>query len=48
MVRTKKGSIGLVPGSAEKGDSIVIFQGAKVPHVIRPKEGGEESDNYNN
>ena len=37
---TKEGSIGLVPGAAQKGDLIAIFMGADVPFVIRPGGAG--------
>jgi hypothetical protein len=37
FMRTKRGLIGLVPELAEAGDCIGVFEGGKVPLVLRPK-----------
>ncbi|CAI6338880.1 unnamed protein product [Periconia digitata] len=35
LMLTKSGRIGLAPIGARKGDTIVVFSGGRVPHVIR-------------
>ena len=40
MIRTINGYIGLVPATAQPGDSVVLFQGGNVPYLIRSHENG--------
>jgi hypothetical protein len=49
--RTREGSIGLCPFSAQAGDLLVILHGGPVPYVLRELtgasgDGGEQSSKY--
>ncbi|KAF4465970.1 heterokaryon incompatibility [Fusarium albosuccineum] len=37
MARTSSGYIGMVPGTARPGDVLVVFQGGKLPFVLRAR-----------
>lgn len=39
--RTGEGYVGLAPVLARVGDVVVVFAGAAVPHVLRPRGGGQ-------
>lgn len=41
-----RGYMGLVPDLAEKGDTIVIFRGAKFPYVLRKKVNGKHEGKF--
>ncbi|KAF2442025.1 HET-domain-containing protein [Karstenula rhodostoma CBS 690.94] len=38
---TRKGYLGMCPGSALPGDVVVIFHGARLPYVLRPRPEGD-------
>jgi hypothetical protein len=44
---TKTGYFTLVPDSAVEGDSVVLFQGAKVPYLLRKVEGKVGANLFN-
>jgi hypothetical protein len=39
LLRTGKGYLGMGPAIAEEGDYIVLVQGARIPLVVRSREG---------
>ncbi|KAF9735708.1 hypothetical protein PMIN06_006763 [Paraphaeosphaeria minitans] len=39
---TQKGYLGMCPGSALAGDVVVIFYGARIPYVLRPRPEGDK------
>jgi hypothetical protein len=40
---TVKGYVGMGPLGMMPGDAVVIFLGSRIPHVLRPCEGGKWS-----
>lgn len=38
MVKTQSGLIGMATGDVEVGDSVALFEGGKVPLVVREKD----------
>ncbi|KAK1835041.1 heterokaryon incompatibility protein-domain-containing protein [Podospora conica] len=44
LFATEGGLFGVAPAAAQQGDEVWLIRGAKVPFILRRKEGGLESD----